>query len=528
MNNGSLTLVNASAWPSLTEGEATLFSASIKPSTIVPMNCNSPSAFAWLLFDERRQEVTAARDYLGLEPFYYYYKNQTLVFGSTIPEIIHQLPKRPELNINRLLEECFHDDQVIMTRYSNETHYQDIFRVEPGCRLHVKQGRLYQEKYWSFDSGGATLNYANEQDYLDHFGELLNRVVLSQTRTDDQLAAEFSGGLDSTAVLTSCYQNQIDLPLFCHIADGGEGGGDFSFAECVIKHFDWTAVHYVGAKQVELIPLFQKLAQIYAGVPPYIYPIMSFNVYQCIQQQGCNRILSGFGGDQCLSSHAGGRVFFYELLKTRGYRAAWSEYQVAYSHHHKLRATLNLLRFRSPALYKVLSKLGNMKQMLRAYLETQTPTFKSRLPQHYSSIREMQLDLLEGAFCHEIRARVEYSAVLGKTMGFTHVYPLLHPDIVDFGLRMPCDMKYHHGQSRYFIRKYLAQFVPEKNYTQKKRDGAHIMPAMMQKCKSYVASGQIDAYLQQLPFAKQLKPASSAHSQLRHTIFAYMIDSYLK
>jgi asparagine synthase (glutamine-hydrolysing) len=527
MNKTLLKVANASQWYSLTEKGVTLFSVSAQPHSLAPIDCNTPSAFAWLLYDENKQEITAARDYLGLEPFYYCYQNQTLIFGSTIPDVIKQLPKRPELHVNRLLEECFHDGQILMAPYSNETHYQGIFRVEAGCRLHIKNNQLYQEKYWFFERGAATIYYANEQDYIEHFGELLNHALLSQIQSDHQLAAEYSGGLDSTAILAICHQNKIDLPLFCHVAETGQDGGDFSFAECVINHFNCKNVHYVDAKSMELNPLFQTLAQIYAGAPPYIYSIMSTNVYQSIKHYGCNRILSGFGGDQCVSSHTNGRPFFFELLQKRCYQQAWQEYFYIYPNHHPIQAFVNLLRYKNPALHAVLGKLSDVKNTIKSFIEKNPIERKPRFPQSYKSVREMQVDLLEGSLCHEVRARIEYSALLGKAMGFSHVYPLLHPNVIDFVLRLPCELKQRHGQSRYLIRKYLAQFVPEKNYTQKKRGGAHIMPAMMERCKAHVKTGQIDSFIQQLPFAKQIKPANSLHSQIRHSIFAYMINAYL-
>lgn len=527
MTRALLKIINASGWHSLIEGSVTLFSVPMPPVSVVPIDCHTPSAFAWVLVDEHQQTITAARDYLGLEPFYYCFHDQTCVFGSTIPDVIKQLPKRPELNVNRLLEECFHDGKAVMTRYSNETHYQGIFRLEAGSRLSIKNHQLTQEKYWTFDRGGATLNYADEQEYIDHLGELLSHAVLSQIQPHHKLAAEYSGGLDSTAVLSVCHQHRIELPLFCHVAGPGQEGGDFSFADCVIAHFNCKSVHYVDAQTVDLATVFQSLAQLYAGAPPYIYPVMSNNVYQRIQQEGCNRILSGFGGDQCVSVQAGGRPFFFELLQHRGYQQAWREYTATYPQRHRVQAFVDLLRYQSPALHAALSKLGDVKHLLRSYLDSAAVERRPRFPQHYDSVRELQVDLLEGALCHEVRTRVEYSALLGKAMGFSHVYPLLHPAVVDFALRVPCEFKKRHGQTRYLMRRYLAQHVPAKNYTQRKRDGAHIMPAMMEKCRAYVKTGQLDPFIRQLPFAKHIKPAGSLHGQVRHAIFACMINAYL-
>lgn len=527
MTTTSLKVINASHWHALSIDGITLFQVHKKVDSVIPIDCNTPSAFAWVLYDEKKQQITAARDYLGLEPFYYCYQNQTLVFASTIPDLIKQLPQRPDLNVNRLLEECFHDNQMVMTRYSNETHYQTIFRLEAGSRLHIKNDCLYQEKYWFFERGAPTIYYANEKDYIAHFGELLNNAVLSQIQGYNKLAAEYSGGLDSTAVLAVCHQHHLDLPLFCHVAGTEHDGGDFSFAECVIEHFNLNKVHYIDATQIELNTLFETLAQVYAGVPPYIFPVMSNNVYQMINNLGCDRVLSGFGGDQCVSVHAGGRPFFFELLQKKHYQRAWDEYFDAHQDSSRINALVCLLRYRYPYWHTLLSNLGDIKRTLKSYLQVTTLEQKPRLSQQYDSVRELQVDLLEGSLCHEVRSRVEYSAVLGKAMGFSHAYPLLHPSVVDFALRIPVELKRRHGVSRYLIRQYLAQFVPEKNYNQDKRKGAHIMPAVMHKCKEHVKTGQLDRFIQQLPFAPQIKPATSLHSRVRHTIFAYMIHSYL-
>ena len=527
MNTTYLKAINASHWQCFTADGITLFEVPRKPDSIIPIDCNTPSGFAWVLFDEKKQEITAARDYLGLEPFYYCYQNQTLFFASTIPDLIKQLPKHPELNVNRLLDECFHDNQMVMTNYSNETHYQTIFRLEAGSRLHIKNNAIFQEKYWFFERGKPTIYYANERDYIDHFGELLNNAVLSQIQGYNRLAAEYSGGLDSTAVLSVCHQHQIDLPLFCHVAGAAPDGGDFSFAECVIQHFNLKNVHYIDATQIELNTLFQTLAQIFAGVPPYIFQVMSNNVYQMIEKSGCDRVLSGFGGDQCVSIQGYGRPFFFELLQKKHYQQAWQEYFDTNQDSSRVNALVHLLRYRYPYLHTLVSHLGDIKHMLKSYLQVTTLEKKPRLPQHYDSIRELQVDLLEGSLCHEVRSRVEYSAVLGKAMGFSHAYPLLHPSVVDFALRIPVELKRRHGVGRYLIRQYLSQFVPEKNYSQDKRKGAYIMPAVMHKCREHVTTGQLDKFVDQLPFAPQIKPATSEHSRIRHAIFAYMINSYL-
>jgi asparagine synthase (glutamine-hydrolysing) len=521
-------IINGSRWYSHSEGVSTLFSASTRPDSIIPGDCNTPSAFAWVLHNEATQEITAARDYLGLEPFYYFYQDGAFFFASSIPDLLKKLPLTPALNTNRLLEECFHEIDHGMVRYSNETHYQGIFRLDPGSKLHIQNGQLRTEVYWQFERGAPTIYYAKDEEYIEHFGELLNRVVLEQLHGHTQLAAEYSGGLDSSAMVAVCHQNNIRLPLFCHVAGDCLKGGDFSYAECVINEFKLDDVHYIDARHFDPAEQFQTLAALFGGAPPYLFFIMANNIYQAIAKQGKTRILSGFGGDQCVSTHAHGRPFYFELLRKGHYQRAWHELTCVSSEASRINILVQLLRHASPQLNNVLNKVGDVKSMIKSYLQNHEPLERFDFRKRYASTRELQVDMLEGDLCHEVRMRVEYSAVLGKTMGFSHAYPLLHPAVIDFALRLPIEQQRRNGEGRYLIRRYLAQYVPEKNYAQKKKDGAHIMPAVMKKCADYEASGNMDNVLQQLPFLTSLKKAATPHQQLRQKIYASMINYYAK
>lgn len=519
-------IINSSQWSAFSEGKSILYAAHCKPNSIKPIDCNAPTAFAWVLYHQQTQEITAARDYLGLEPFYYCYHNKTFVFGSTVSDVLKKLPNMPALNTSRLLEECFHNGKMLMTRYSNETHYQGVFRLDPGSKLHIQKGQLRVETYWSFDSGAPIIHYANDRDYIEHFGELFDEIVLEQIEGYDKLAAEYSGGLDSTAVITACHNHQIKLPLYCHMAGDSKDSGDFSFAECVINHFNLTDVHYIDASNFDPRIELPKLAEIFAGVPPYLFSIMANNVYQAMSDHGIKRVLSGFGGDQCVSSHASPKLFYAELLRQKQYRKAWQECVQAKPDVARVNHVLQLLRYSYPKLSSMLEKVGDVKRMVLTYLQASASDARPivhRYP-NYASLREMHVDLLQGALCHEVRMRVEYTAVLGKAMGFSMAYPLLHPKLIDFSLRLPLLQSRRNGEGRYLIRQYLAQYVPEKNYKQEKRKGAHIMPAVMQKCKDYEASGALDHALAQLPFSRSIEKASTPHCQLRHKLYANMLE----
>jgi asparagine synthase (glutamine-hydrolysing) len=56
--------------------------------------------FAFAIYDSRKRKLFAARDRLGIKPFYYHFKNGCLVFSSEIKAILNSTlaPKQPDLN----------------------------------------------------------------------------------------------------------------------------------------------------------------------------------------------------------------------------------------------------------------------------------------------------------------------------------------------------------------------------------------------------------------------------------------------
>ncbi len=60
--------------------------------------------FAFAIWDRRRKTLFAARDRLGIKPFYYRYDGKTLLFGSEIKAILAYSGVRAEFNTGVLAE----------------------------------------------------------------------------------------------------------------------------------------------------------------------------------------------------------------------------------------------------------------------------------------------------------------------------------------------------------------------------------------------------------------------------------------
>ncbi|PIQ42821.1 MAG: hypothetical protein COV52_05960 [Gammaproteobacteria bacterium CG11_big_fil_rev_8_21_14_0_20_46_22] len=109
---------------------------------------------------------------------------------------------------------------TLTTRYTDETFYEDIFRVEPGCAVYLtRKGELRKTRYWALDPEVHDLKISSDKSCLSRFSDLLEESLLYYTNgVEDGLAGELSGGLDSSTILTAAKALGLNYPLFMHVA----------------------------------------------------------------------------------------------------------------------------------------------------------------------------------------------------------------------------------------------------------------------------------------------------------------------
>lgn len=518
-------IINASQWTFRysTDKCAVIYSATgqFKDVTIPWQEHYQPFAIVETI--THTQQVIAYRDHFGFEPFYYYCQHSQFIFGSSIPDILKRLSKTPLLNEARILQECFRCDQLDLA-YSHETYYQGIYRLEPGTMLIIKNGKVRKKVFWQPEAEGELLCYASDHAYVEHFTELFHHAVQNVTKGHTHITAECSGGIDSTAVITACQQLCIQPTLLSHIASkDSEEQDDLPYIHCLINHLGITDIHYLDAKGFDPIAVFQYCALQFAGSAPFMFFMLANNVHQAVVKNQASILLSGFGGDECVSGHAIPRAYFPELLAKKQYRTAWYEIcHLSQPSCSTIKATAAFLKYSHPSLYALFNKVLDMKLLIKNYFSQHWQRKETGLRPYYKSVRQFEADQLKG---HALRMRIEYSAVLAKSMGFRYGYPLLQPKLIEFGLSLPLAQKRRRGINRYLIRQYLANYLPRK-MVDKVKIGGGIMPATFHLSKEYLKQEKFSEYFTDLPFSGAILSAKGNREELKANIAAYMLKYY--
>ncbi len=154
--------------------------------------------FVFALWDIRQQRLLLARDQMGRRTLYYHHGNGFLAFANTYPALL-ALPCVP----SRVDELGIADFLILNMHHPENTFYEQVRRLPKAHYANYDRNGLKLSRYWSPEPG-KTVRLSNDEEYVEAAREHLERAVACRLRAKDGIAAQISGGLDSSAVATSC------------------------------------------------------------------------------------------------------------------------------------------------------------------------------------------------------------------------------------------------------------------------------------------------------------------------------------
>jgi asparagine synthase (glutamine-hydrolysing) len=150
--------------------------------------------FSFAIWDDRRRQLFAARDHLGVKPFFHAAPPGGFVFSNTLDAV----RRHPALSLE--LDERFIGDYLLFTQsYDLEnTVYAAVRRLPPGHSLIASAGgEVRLARYWYPPEPSELRLPAGE--YVECFRRVLTEAV-SDALDGSGAAVMMSGGLDSTMI----------------------------------------------------------------------------------------------------------------------------------------------------------------------------------------------------------------------------------------------------------------------------------------------------------------------------------------
>ncbi len=447
-------------------------------------------AFVFAIWDSKENIIFCARDRIGTYPFFYHWHNKNFVFANTMACLVDVLMCQLSTNSQWIV-----DQLCGIWRDTESTFYNEVYRLPPAHRMIISKRGIYKTRYWDFDVN-AEVHLPTEQAYQEAAREALVSAV-NRCLTNANVGIELSGGLDSTTIAAIAHAERINKPslklsTYSHVAPFGMSG-KYNFSkderdniELVRAFVGIESSHFFSNEQTTVIPMINKAIHVGGGATHCSFTTLTSGIHAMAAEQGVKVMLSGWGGDQLVSSRVQTRRY---LLRSGVLPQLWRELN-GDRFHQKLYGLFALscqefVPFSSSTTQqkqqaiqftkrsKYVNDLLNASPLLRDYIVdidwykclADWWSFKNRRPK---SLREAQYQRITRPW---LTNRLEATAQMAATVGIEYRYPLLDIELMSFFLALPADQKRQKGCDRYLFRCCTKGLLPEQFRWHKKAQG---------------------------------------------------------
>ena len=254
--------------------------------------------FAFVFIDTHTGEFIAARDRLGVKPFYYYYDGQEFRFASELKALL-SWPAAPK----KINKQVVHEYLFLKYISGSQTIFHNYFKLKPAHFITGNFNNIHQfevKQYWDIPVFNQVQD-KSEKAWIEEFEELFNNSVNIRLRSDVPVGIFLSGGIDSSLVAAFCAKSPSKDQLTAFTVGFNEKEFDESAAATQ------TAAH-IGIKSDIIYLEPAKLNDIDILAKYYDEPfadssaLPSYHLCKAAAKKG-TVFLSGDGGDEAFAGY---------------------------------------------------------------------------------------------------------------------------------------------------------------------------------------------------------------------------------
>lgn len=405
--------------------------------------------WAFAIYDELETELFCSRDRFGIKPFYCTVLSSKFCFASEIKQFKALTAWQPKLNKVRTWEFLQHGYHA----HTEETLFDGIQQLPPATNLvvNVESGKTEKTIYYSVGQVENQRSFSSQRDCLQSFSSTFWEAIRLHLRADVKVGTSFSGGLDSSAIVSVIHD----------IGDGLEQ----STVSAVFPGYDRDESQYIDElcqdlhlKNLKVSPTFFSLTEslerlVWHQDEPFSSASIfaQFVVYQKSSQIGLKVMLDGQGADEILGGYD---KFYAPYLKKLGKKNPLLPPYII----------LNLLMNQSTIFQNLWRRLTHSWFNQAHPINITQPSFSPKQERIFrrsaddtmrnSSInllREVGLPMLlryqdRNSMAHSVESRV----------------PFLDYRLVELCMALPDELKIKCGLKKYVLRKTMEKTLPQQ------------------------------------------------------------------
>jgi len=407
--------------------------------------------FAFAIWRECKQSLFIARDRLGVKPFFYILKGNSLVFASELKTIL------THPNIEPIIDRVGLSEIIALgpARTPGQGVFRNVYELKPGHYMRYTRDGLHTKQYWRLQSK------PHEHDFettVLNVRNIFEDAVQRQLVSDVPLCTLLSGGLDSSAITAYAHKASLDKgmgPLATFSVDYVDNDKNFRSNEFQpnadeewikrVNSYLGCKSHYIRIENSNLVESL-KLAAYARDLPGMADIDGSLLLFSREIKKYATVALSGecadevFGGYPWFKSVADNRLTTFPWVRNLSERMAMYSKEITdiIKPEEYVRNRYQEAIAEVPVLQGESKQEARMREMFYLNLTRWMPTLLDR---------KDRMSMAEGL---EIRV------------------PFCDHRLVEYLWNVPWEMKYHNQIEKGLLRKSLAGVLPEDVLYRKK------------------------------------------------------------
>ena len=427
--------------------------------------------FAFAVWNDQTKEMFAARDHLGIRPFYYHKSDNFFAFCSNIKGLL-QLPHV----LSRLNDHAVADYLIGDYEDVEATIHPHIKRLPPAHSLLFKKNSLTLQRYWKLERQ-KPLIFSCDEDYAFALREQITQAITCRLRTVFPVGVMLSGGLDSStlAAITNDNLRKRNIPFSTYsyvlpLSDKVVETDERKFIDLLLQKTG-NVHHHVTALEQSPFQRCDEYFNILCEPLHDSYYFIQESIYREASINNVRVLLTGIGGDMA-ASFAGANCFAYLATQFR----LKELYSLL-----KLRQIVANDSFVSLLLRQVLAKLlppifsSAFRFLFRKnslpkeqYAFSRSLYVHSNMSKRLKKLKrqrgiKIRLDhqlLIQHAVTYAVSPFMEHRATTAASFGLSVCHPYLDIRIVKFCMSLPPAQFVKEGWHRSIFRRAIKGIVP--------------------------------------------------------------------
>jgi len=184
--------------------------------------------FAIAIYDKKKKQLILARDRFGKKPLYWGQFGETFLFASELKAFLKHPSFKKELNIEAL-------NKYLQYEYIPTPHsiFKGVYKLEPGHYLEFDGQNIGKQKYWDVAFRKSDISF---NDTLSKLDSEIDKATKTRLVSDVPLGIFLSGGLDSSTIAYYAQKNSQQKIKTFSIGFSAKSFDESNYARQVAKY----------------------------------------------------------------------------------------------------------------------------------------------------------------------------------------------------------------------------------------------------------------------------------------------------